>query len=914
MVMDYDFRSIEQHWQAWWEEQGVYRVVEDPAKPKCYVLDMFPYPSGAGLHVGHPLGYIATDIYSRFKRHCGYSVLHPMGFDAFGLPAEQYAIETGQHPAVTTEKNIATFTAQLRRIGFDYDWSRQVRTSDPAYYRWTQWIFCRLYEHYFDPAQGKAAPIAELEQRFALQGGPDFSAEQWAGFSPAERSGILMGYRLAYLDYAEVNWCEALGTVLANDEVKDGFSERGGHPVVRRKMRQWFLRITAYADRLLEGLDQIEWPAALKDMQRNWIGRSEGANCVFRTEDGSAQIEIFTTRPDTLFGATFMVLAPEHPLVESLTTPARQSEVRDYLSYAAARSERDRMAETRQVTGVYTGSQVVHPLSGQPIPVWISEYVLAGYGTGAIMAVPSDDNRDHAFATHFKLPIVEVIDRSGQPDAQREDRSSGVLINSGFLNGMNIPQAIEAAIAELERRGIGRRSIQYRLRDAGFSRQRYWGEPFPVVYRDGMPELLPDSDLPLLLPDVPSFRPGGGGQSPLAGADEWVHPAPGLERETDTMPGYAGSSWYWLRYMDPHQQQAPFSAEREQYWGQVDLYLGGAEHAVGHLMYSRFWNHVLFDLGLVSHREPFRRMVNQGMIQGRSSLVYRIEGRNAFVSEGLKDQYPTQALHVDIHLVNNDVLDVEAFRAWREAHRDAEFVLEDGVYRCGHEVEKMSKRWYNVVNPDEVCERYGADTLRIYEMFLGPLEQAKPWDTRAIDGSFRFLKKIWRWYVPREGGIAISEDSPGEKELRALHKAIAKVRGDIEKLAFNTAVSAMMVAVNELTALQTRSRAILEPFCVLIAPFAPHVAEELWHRMGHQDSVVLAPYPEADPRWLVEDTHEYPISVNGKLRDKVVLPLDLDASGVEKAVLERETVRKWLGDKPPRKVIVVHGRIVNLVV
>ncbi len=918
--MDYNFSEIEPKWQAWWEEQGVYRVLEDPTKPKCYVLDMFPYPSGAGLHVGHPLGYIATDIYSRYKRHTGHCVLHPMGFDAFGLPAEQYAIETGQHPRLTTEQNITTFTAQLRRIGFDYDWDRAVITADPAYYRWTQWIFCQLFEHYFEPEVQAARPIADLEKRFAQQGSSDFSADQWKAMSRQEQQQVLMAYRLAYLDYADVNWCEALGTVLANDEVKDGLSERGGHPVVKRRMRQWFLRITAYADRLLHQLDLLDWPLALKEMQRNWIGRSEGASCVFSTQDGLHQIEIFTTRPDTLFGATFMVLAPEHHLRAALTTETQKDSVDEYLAYVAGRSERDRMADAKTVTGVFSGSYVKHPLSGELLPIWFAEYVLAGYGTGAIMAVPSDDNRDHAFAQHFSLPIIEVIDRSAHPQSSREDRETGVLMNSGFLNGMNIPQAIKAAMDELERLGIGQRKIQYRLRDAGFSRQRYWGEPFPVLYREGVPELLSEAELPLQLPEVESYRPTGDGHSPIASARDWVEAGPGLERETDTMPGYAGSSWYWLRYMDPHNSNAFVSGEREQFWSQVDLYVGGAEHAVGHLMYARFWNHVLFDLGLVSQPEPFRKMVNQGMIQGRSSLVYRLEGSNTFVSHGLKDQYSTTALHVDISIVHNDRLDLDAFKQWREEYKNAEFILEDGVYRCGSEVEKMSKRWYNVVNPDDVCERYGADTLRLYEMFLGPLEQAKPWDTRGIDGSHRFLKKFWKLFFPRDAKDEnnaipnISEEEATPQELKVLHKTIAKVSADIERLAFNTAVSALMVAVNEFQSLGTRKRAILEPMCILLAPFAPHIAEELWHAMGHKSPVVLASYPKLDPQWLEEDQFEYPVSVNGKLRDKVLLSLALEESEIREEVLRRDAVQKWMDGKAPRKVIVVKGKIVNVVV
>jgi leucyl-tRNA synthetase len=915
----YDFSRIEAEWQERWAAAGAYRVTEDPDKPKCYVLDMFPYPSGAGLHVGHPMGYIATDVYSRFKRQTGHAVLHPMGFDAFGLPAEQYAIETGQHPAVTTERNIATFIGQLKRIGFDYDWDRSVTTCDPGYYRWTQWIFSRLYEAWFDPGAGAARPIGELEERFARQGGPGFTHLEWRAMDRAAREAVLMDYRLAYLSHADVNWCPALGTVLANDEVKDGLSERGGHPVVRKRMRQWFLRITAYAERLLRGLDELDWTNALKEQQRNWIGRSEGARITFRTAGGDHGIEVFTTRPDTLFGATFMVLAPEHELVEALTTPTQRAEVDAYREYVQRRSERERLADTKTVSGAFTGAYAVHPVTGGEIPIWTAEYVLAGYGTGAIMAVPSDDERDHAFATHFGLPIVDVVDRSegGTIDPESVPRGSkehGLLQHSGFLDGLRVPEAIQAMLAYLEREGLGQREVNYRLRDAGFSRQRYWGEPFPVVYRDGVPELLPDAELPLELPEVASYQPTGDGRSPVAAAMDWVHLPDGAVRETDTMPGYAGSSWYWLRYMDPGNAEAFVSPERERYWGQVDLYVGGTEHAVGHLMYSRFVNHVLHDLGHVSRAEPFRKLVNQGMIQGRSSLVYRVNGTNTFVSQGRRGEHETTALHVDIRLVDNDVLDLDGFRAWREEYRDAEFLLEEGpqgpVYRCGSEVEKMSKRWYNVVNPDDVCDQYGTDTLRLYELFLGPFDQPKPWDTRGIDGAHRFLRKLWR--LVTEGPV--DEAAPSPEALKALHKAIDKVRGDIERLAFNTAISAMMTALNELTALGARQRGILEPLVVLLSPFAPHVGEELWRHLGHDDLVVLAAYPEADPALLVEDTHEYPVSVNGKVRDKVALPLSLDPAGVEAAVLGRPTVQKWLDGKAPRKVIVVPGRIVNVVV
>ena len=917
--MEYDFRAIEPKWQAWWQEQGVYKVEEDSSKPKCYVLDMFPYPSGAGLHVGHPLGYIATDVYSRYKRHSGHCVLHPMGFDSFGLPAEQYAIETGQHPAVTTEDNIGTFTGQLRRIGFDYDWDRQVRTSDPRFFRWTQWIFGKLFNHWYDHKAGKARSIEELSASFAADGGATrdlercFSADDWNGMSAQDQGQILMGYRLAYLDYADVNWCPALGTVLANDEVKDGVSERGGHPVFRKRMRQWFLRITEYAERLLEGLEEVDFPSSMKEMQRNWIGRSEGASCVFKTEQGDHSIEIFTTRPDTMFGATFMVLAPEHELVADLITDDQRSAMEAYLDYVGKRSDRERQAE-KEVTGEFTGSYAINPLNGAKVPIWVAEYVLAGYGTGAIMAVPSDDARDNAFAQKFGLEIIEVIDRGDDETAEIGDKK-GVMQNSGFLNGMSVAEAIPAAIDKLVELGIGARRINYRLRDAGYSRQRYWGEPFPIVYPENtgdLPVLLPESELPVELPEVQSYEPTGDGSSPIAAVESWVNHSAG-KRETDTMPGYAGSSWYFLRYMDPHNEEAFVDPERRAYWGQVDLYVGGAEHAVGHLMYSRFWNHFLFDLGLAEQREPYKKLVNQGMIQGRSSLVYRIDGTNQFVSKGLRKEHKTTTLRVHIDLVKDDVLDMEAFRQWRKEYADAEFILEDGKYICGSEVEKMSKRWHNVVNPDDICDRYGADTLRIYEMFLGPLDQAKPWDVRGIDGAHRFLKKVWRLVYDRDELIVNNDEAP-EAAMKALHKAIDKVSGDIEKLNFNTAVSAMMVAVNEIAQADCHSRKVIEPLLVILAPFAPHLSEELWQAIGNSGSVVHAAWPEVDESLLQEDSFEYPVSVNGKLRDKVMLPVSMSKEDVEKAVLEREAVQKWTEGKPPKRVIVVPGRIVNVVV
>lgn len=910
--MNYDFRKIEAHWQQWWEEKQVYKSEQDSSKPKAYILDMFPYPSGAGLHVGHPLGYIATDIYSRYKRHKGYNVLHPMGFDAFGLPAEQYAIETGQHPAITTENNIATFIGQLKRLGFDYDWNRQVKSCDPKYYRWTQWIFGLLFQHYFDETAQKAKPISELEQRFASEGGPVFSAEQWAQMSEKAQQQILMNYRLAYLDYADVNWCPALGTVLANDEVKDGLSERGGHPVIRKRMRQWFLRITAYAERLLAGFEQIDWPSSMEDMQRNWIGRSEGASCKFSIDGIDEQIEIFTTRPDTMFGATFMVLAPEHELIEKLITADQEKEVRDYLDYVSRRSDLERQSE-KTISGVFTGSYAINPLNNKKVPIWTAEYVLAGYGTGAIMAVPSDDERDFNFATKFGLEIIPVVDQSAHPGAERGDKV-GVMINSGFMDGMQVLDAISSCIDHLEEKGLGERKVNYRLRDAGYSRQRYWGEPFPIIYKDEMPYLLPEEELPVELPEVESYQPTGDGRSPIAGAEEWLNYSEGIERETDTMPGYAGSSWYWLRYMDPNNSDRFVDPEKEAYWGQVDLYIGGPEHAVGHLMYSRLWNNFLFDLGLVSQAEPFGKLVNQGMIQGRSSLVYRINGTNKFVSAGLRKEHDCTELHVDIKLVKDDVLDTDAFKAWREDYQDAEFILEDGLYRCGSRVEKMSKRWFNVVNPDDVCDQYGADTLRLYEMFLGPLEQGKPWDTSGIDGAHRFLWKIWKLVYDKDGKVQVTNDAPGQDALKVLHKAIKKVSGDIERLSFNTAVSALMVAVNDLNPLKARNREIVEPLLKLLSPFAPHLCEELWHALGHESAIVLEAYPEADEQYLKENEFEYPVSVNGKLRDKVKLSLELSKDEVTAAVLARDSIQKWTEGKEPRKVIVVPGRIVNVVV
>ena len=910
--MDYDFKSIESKWQAWWAANKTFKVVEDPAKPKYYVLDMFPYPSGAGLHVGHPLGYIASDIFSRYKRLKGFNVLHPMGYDAFGLPAEQYAIQTGQHPEVTTDKNVARYREQLDRIGFSYDWDREVRTCDPGFYKWTQWAFLQMFDSWYDPAQDKARPIAELIAKFESTGYEDVTPEQWKSASEKEKSDILMRYRIAYQGETSVNWCEGLGTVLANDEVKDGLSVRGGFPVEQKKMTQWQLRVSAYAGRLLDSLEKLDWTDSLKEMQRNWIGRSEGTEMVFNTicDGREMPVTIFTTRVDTIYGVTFMVLAPESDLVPQLTAADRKAEVEEYLKYVKKKTERERIAETKTVTGVFSGAYGINPVTGQKVPIWISEYVLAGYGTGAIMAVPAHDSRDYAFAKKFGLPIVPIIEGC---DVSEEsfDAKDGILCNSGFLNGMTVKQAIEAAKDYVEEKGLGRRKTNYRLRDAIFSRQRYWGEPFPIYYKDGIPTPLPLSELPLRLPEIDSFKPSSDGEPPLARAKDWTYQ--GYPLEKSTMPGFAGSSAYYLRYMDPHNDNALVSREADDYWRNVDLYIGGTEHATGHLIYSRFWNKFLYDMGYVCEDEPFRKLINQGMIQGRSNFVYRIVGTNTFVSLGLKDRYETTEIHVDINIVRNDRLDLEAFRRWRPDFADAEFILEDGEYICGWAVEKMSKSMYNVVNPDDICDTYGADTLRLYEMFLGPLEQSKPWDTKGIDGVARFLKKFWRLYTDRDG-LAMTDAEPAPEELKALHKLIAKEQEDIENFSFNTTISAFMIAVGELSALNCRKRAILEPLCVLLSPFAPHIAEELWHLMGHDDSVTDARFPEYVAAYTVEDNVTYPVQFNGKMRFTVDLPKSAAPAEVEAAVRALEQTAKWVGDKQIAKVVVVPGRIINIVV
>ena len=919
--MDYNFKEIERKWQSYWADHGTFKVKEDASKPKYYVLDMFPYPSGAGLHVGHPLGYIASDIYSRYKRLCGFNVLHPMGYDAFGLPAEQYAIQTGQHPAVTTKRNIDRYRGQLDRIGFSYDWSREVRTCDPEYYKWTQWAFLKMFSHWYDRSQEKARPISELESIFEREGNssvnaacgevPAFTGDEWKGFSEKERADILMNYRIAYQGETSVNWCPALGTVLANDEVKDGYSVRGGHPVEQKKMLQWQLRVSAYAERLLSDLEELEWTDSLKDMQRNWIGKSKGAELVFRVSNGQEEYDmvIFTTRADTVFGVTFMVLAPESEWVEKLTTPDNREAVEKYLDAVRKRTERERMAETRRVTGVFTGSYAVNPLTGEKVPVWVSDYVLAGYGTGAIMAVPAHDSRDYAFAREFGLPVIPLIEGCDVSESSF-DAKEGIMCNSGFLNGMKVSEAIPAAIEYVEKHGIGKAKVNYRLRDAIFSRQRYWGEPFPIYFKDGIAVPLPESSLPLELPEVDKFLPTETGEPPLGRAKGWEYE--GSPLELSTMPGFAGSSAYYLRYMDPHNGKALVSKEADEYWRNVDLYIGGTEHATGHLIYSRFWNKFLYDLGYVCEKEPFKKLVNQGMIQGRSNFVYRIKGTNTFVSYNLKDGYDTMQLHVDINLVYNDRLDIEAFRKWMPDFADAEFILENGEYVCGYAVEKMSKSMYNVVNPDDVCDTYGADTLRLYEMFLGPLEQSKPWDTKGIDGVYRFLKKLWRVFFEGDA-LALSDDAPSAQELKVLHRLIGKVRSDIESFSFNTAVSAFMIALNDLTALKCRKRAILEPFIIVLSPFAPHISEELWKALGHDGSISFASYPEYIEKYTIENDVIYPVSFNGKRRFEISLAKGLPRETVEDAVKAHPDFAKYLGEASVKKIIVVPDKIVNIV-
>ncbi len=919
--MEYNHREIEQRWQQYWRDNEIYRAKEKPGTKKFYVLDMFPYPSGAGLHVGHPLGYIASDIYSRFKRQQGFNVLHPMGYDAYGLPAEQYAIQTGQHPEKTTLTNIARYREQLDKIGFSFDWSREIRTCDPEYYRWTQWAFIKMFNSYYDLDAAKAMPIERLVERFSATGTEgihaacskelSFTADEWNGFSEKEKAETLMNYRIAYQGETMVNWCEALGTVLANDEVSEGVSVRGGHPVEQKVMNQWCLRVSAYAPRLLDDLASLEWSDSLKETQRNWIGRSEGAEMRFPVVGKDFSLEIFTTRADTAFGVTFMVLAQESKYVEMLVTPERKEAVDAYLAEVSHKTERERQIDKR-VSGVFTGSYALNPISGKEIPIWVSDYVLAGYGTGAIMAVPAHDSRDYAFARHFNLPVVPLIEGA---DVSEEsfDAKEGKMINSANdklnLNGLEVKEAIARTKEFIEAEGIGRVKVNYRLRDAIFSRQRYWGEPFPVYYKDGVAHIMDESVLPLMLPEVDSYLPTATGEPPLGRAKNWVTPE-GYPIELCTMPGFAGSSAYYLRYMDPRNDKALVGKEADEYWRNVDLYVGGAEHATGHLIYSRFWNKFLYDLGLVVEPEPFKKLVNQGMIQGRSNFVYRIKDTNTFVSKGLKGDYDVTPIRVDISLVNNDVLNLEGFKGWRPEFADAEFLLEDGKYVCGYAVEKMSKSMFNVVNPDDIVERYGADTLRLYEMFLGPLEQSKPWDTNGIDGANRFLKKLWGHF----GKIDPSKREPMTKEeLKTMHKLIKKVTYDIEHFSFNTSVSAFMVALNELSSQKSTNAEAMEIFTRLIAPFAPHIAEEFWHGLGHEGSVVDAEWPEYNEEYLKEDMVKYPVSFNGKTRFMLEVAANASKADVEAAALAAPEAGKWLDGKAPKKVIVVPGRIVNIV-
>ncbi|MBR6131547.1 MAG: leucine--tRNA ligase [Bacteroidales bacterium] len=944
--MEYNYREIEAKWQKNWKEQQIYKTEIDHSKPKYYVLDMFPYPSGAGLHVGHPLGYIASDIFSRYKRQKGFNVLHPMGYDAFGLPAEQYAIQTGQHPAITTEKNVNRYREQLDKIGFSYDWSREFRTCDPDYYKWTQWTFIQLFNSYYCNKANQARPIDELIKAFNASGteGLDvaqtnpmtFTAEEWKAMGENEQQEVLMNYRLAYLADTWVNWCAGLGTVLANDEVVNGLSVRGGFPVERKLMRQWILRVSAYAERLLSGLEKVDWTDSLKDIQRNWIGRSEGAAVWFplATENqfdwkklymggnvegvqSESSFEIFTTRPDTIFGVTFMVLCPEHEMIPAITTPEQKAEVEAYVTWAKNRSERERQAEVKKVSGVFTGAYAINPITEERIPIWVSDYVLSDYGTGAIMAVPAHDSRDFAFARHFNLPIRQVVapfpDDLGDPDTWMEsmDSKTGYCVNSGFISGMTVKEGGKAIIEKIKTMGIGYGTVNYRLRDAIFSRQRYWGEPFPIYYKDGMPYPIPVEELPVRLPEIDEFKPTETGEPPLARAKEWTYK--GYSMEYNTMPGFAGSSGYYLRYMDPHNDQEYFSKESNEYWRNVDLYVGGAEHATGHLIYSRFWNKFLFDIGLSCEEEPFKRLINQGMIQGRTNFVYRIVGTNKYVSLGLKDQYDVTPIRVDVNIVRNDVLDTEAFKKWMPDFADAEFILEDGQYICGWEVEKMSKSKYNVQNPDDLVEKYGADTLRMYEMFLGPIEMAKPWDTNGIEGVFRFIKKFWRLFHDKDYNWCVSEEEPTREEYKILHKTIKKIEEDNEKFSFNTAVSAFMICTNELGDAKCNKRTILEPLCILMSAYAPHVTEELWALLGHDDSIVKATFPSFDESYLQETDFTYPVSFNGKMRVKLSFPVNYTQKEIEPILLANADVQKWLDGKQPKKIIVVPKRIINIV-
>jgi leucyl-tRNA synthetase len=940
-----EIKRIEKKWQEKWAAEGIYKVVNDTSKPKFYALDMFPYPSGAGLHVGHPLGYIASDIVARYKRIKGYNVLHPMGFDAFGLPAEQYAIQTGQHPAITTAKNIETYKRQLKQIGFSYDWDREVQTSDPNYYKWTQWIFTQLFNSWYNKNTDRAEPIGKLTLEFEKNGNaninavceedtPSFGGMEWKALDEKDREAILQKYRIAYLSETMVNWCAALGTVLSNDEVKDGVSERGGYPVERIRMMQWSMRITAYAERLLKGLDTIDWPEPVKEMQRNWIGKSMGCELEFpvvgteelearsgksearsqksedRGEKSGAGIKVFTTRIDTVFGVTFLVLAPEHELVDKITTAEQREKVAQYVDVAKNRSERERMSEVKRVSGAFTGAYAINPFNQEPIPIWIADYVLAGYGTGAVMAVPGHDERDHRFARHFNLPIVQVVEG---PDVTEEAFVSweAKIVNSGFMNGMVVDEAIEAGIKQVEAWGIGKGKVNYRMRDAIFGRQRYWGEPFPVYFVNGIPKLVDEQELPVTLPEIDQYKPTETGEPPLARAKNWNYK--GHPYELTTMPGWAGSSWYWFRYMDPQNTGAFCSKEAQAYWKDVDLYIGGSEHATGHLLYSRFWCKALKDLGYVDSEEPFKKMINQGHIQGVSKLAYRINGTNKFVSYNLRKDYEVTPLHVDVSFVDGDVLNIEKFKNWRDDLKDIELILEDGKYICGSEVDKMSKRYYNVVNPDDIVANYGADTLRMYEMFLGPLELSKPWNTNGIDGVYKFLRRFWSLFHDSTGNFTVSDDEPSREELKVLHKTLKKIEDDIDRFSFNTSVSESMICVNELTSLKSNKRAILEPLVIALSPFAPHIAEELWEKLGYTDTILNATFPTYDAQYLVENSFEYPISINGKVRIKMNFALDMPKDDIEKIVMASEAVQKYTEGKPPKKVIIVPGKIVNVV-
>ena len=963
--MDYQFAAIEKKWQQFWADNQTFRAENNSTKPKYYVLDMFPYPSGAGLHVGHPLGYIASDIFARYKRLKGFNVLHPMGYDSFGLPAEQYAIQTGQHPAVTTEANITTYRRQLDQVGFSFDWSREVRTSSPDYYKWTQWIFMQLFNSWYNQDADKAEPIEKLVKHFEEKGSVgvnavcddeamSFTADEWNAFSEYEQLSELLKYRLTYLRESTVNWCAALGTVLANDEVKDGFSERGGYPVEQKKMMQWSMRITAYADRLLQGLDTIDWPEPLKEMQRNWIGKSTGALVKFRiseiggqkSEVGDLQsvddssdfrlptsdfIEVFTTRADTIFGVTFLVLAPEHELVPSLTTPEQKAQVEAYIAQSKKKSELDRMADTKTVSGAFTGSYVINPVNNEKVPLYIADYVLAGYGTGAVMAVPSGDQRDYLFARHFGLPIVPIIDIQNI-ETEADPTKEGKYINSGFINGLNYKEGTAKVIAFLEEKGAGKAKVNFRMRDAIFGRQRYWGEPVPVYFKDGLPHLIKETELPLILPEIDKYLPTETGEPPLARAEGWKYlkPEVGSRKsegkiehvypyELSTMPGWAGSSFYWYRYMDAHNDKEFASKKAVEYWKDVDLYIGGSEHATGHLLYSRFWNKFLKDMDLVVEEEPFKKLINQGMIQGRSNFVYRLiddegKGTNTFISHGLIKQYKTSPIHVDVNIVENDILNLDKFKAWRPDFEDAEFILENGKYTCGVEIEKMSKRYYNVVNPDDIAQCYGADTLRMYEMFLGPLEQSKPWNTNGIEGVFKFLRKFWRLFHNEAWEFQVSAAEPTKAELKSLHKIIRKVEEDIDRFSFNTSVSSFMIAVNELTELKCNKKAILQDMVVILSPYAPHICEELWVLLGNEAGTLsYTPFPVFNPTYLVEDEFAYPISINGRTKMNLNISLSLEPKDVEPFVLANADVQKYLDGKTPKKVIVVKGRIVNIV-